>query len=256
MEARTMKSASTALVLTLLLTAAMLTAATAAPPPGEGWKCLFNGKDLAGWKVPEGDGGHWKVVDGVIDYDAQSEAARDKNLWTADSYGDFTLSIDWRLKQTTGLYPMPEILPDGSYKTDAEGNVIKTDRPNADSGIFLRGEAKSQVNIWCWPIGSGEVWGYRNDKNMPAEVRAGVVPKVHADNPVGEWNTFVITMKGDRLSIELNGKTVIQNVQLPGMPESGPIGLQHHGGVNKKTGEMSPASSLIQFRNVYIKPLD
>ena len=53
------------------------------PPPGlggpttrppEGFVSLFNGKDLTGWKVPEGDGGHWKVVDGVIDYDAGSQA--------------------------------------------------------------------------------------------------------------------------------------------------------------------------------------
>src|SRR5262249_8379613 len=36
------------------------------PPPG--FVALFNGRDLSGWKVPEGDGGHWKVVDGVIDY--------------------------------------------------------------------------------------------------------------------------------------------------------------------------------------------
>ena len=40
----------------------------------EGFVSLFNGKDLTGWKIPEGDGGHWKVVDGVIDYDAGSEA--------------------------------------------------------------------------------------------------------------------------------------------------------------------------------------
>ena len=43
-----------------------------------GFTPLFNGKDLAGWKVPEGDNGHWKVVDGVIDYDARSEATGDK----------------------------------------------------------------------------------------------------------------------------------------------------------------------------------
>ena len=59
---------------------------------------------------------------------------------------------------------------------DADGNVIKTPTPNADSGVFLRGVGKSQVNIWCWPCGSGEIWGYRNDKSMPAEVRAGCVP--------------------------------------------------------------------------------
>src|SRR5262249_2266204 len=38
--------------------------------PPAGFASLFNGKDLSGWKVPEGDGGHWKVIDGVIDYDA------------------------------------------------------------------------------------------------------------------------------------------------------------------------------------------
>jgi len=232
------------------------TALLAAPPPGEGWVPLFDGKDLAGWKVPEGDNGHWKVVDGVIDYDAQSEAKKDKNLWTEESFGDFVLAIDWRFKRTTGLYPMPTILPDGSYKQDADGNVIKVERPNADSGIFLRGYPKAQINLWCWPIGSGELWGYRNDKSMPAEVRAGAVPKVCADKPVGEWNTFVISLKGERLSIELNGKKVIDDTRLPGIPERGPIGLQHHGGFNKKTGKWSPASSLIQFRNIFIKKLD
>ena len=48
----------------------------------EGFVSLFNGKDLTGWKIPEGDGGHWKVVDGVIDYDAESEAKGDKALWS------------------------------------------------------------------------------------------------------------------------------------------------------------------------------
>ena len=249
-----------------LLTVALLTLffvtvgihsnAAAGPPPGEGWQPLFNGKDLTGWKVPEGDNGHWKVVDRVIDYDAQSEATKDKNLWTRQSFGDFVLQIDWRLKRTTGLYPMPIVLPDGSYKTDENGEVIKIDRPNADSGIFLRGYSKAQINIWCWPVGSGEVYGYRNDKNQPTEIRAGVTPKVCADKPVGEWNTFVITMKGDRLTVQLNGKTALENAQLPGVPESGPVGLQHHGGLDKKTGEFRPASSLIQFRNIYIKPVD
>src|SRR4051794_4098816 len=35
----------------------------------EGFIPLFDGKDLAEWKVPEGDNGHWKILDGVIDYD-------------------------------------------------------------------------------------------------------------------------------------------------------------------------------------------
>lgn len=222
----------------------------------EGFVSLFNGKDLTGWKIPEGDNGHWQVVDSVIDYDAQSEASGDKNLWTEEEFRDFTLKIDWRFKQTTGLYPMPTILPDGSYKTDDNGEVIKTLRPNADSGIYLRGTSKTQVNLWCWPVGSGELWGYRNDQSMPPEVRAAAVPEVCADKPVGEWNAMEITLKGDRVTIVLNGQTVIDKAQMPGVPEQGAIGLQHHGGLNKETGKMSPASSLVQFRNIYIKQLD
>ena len=60
----------------------------------QGFTSLFNGKDLSGWKVPEGDNGHWKVVDGVIDCDARSEAKGDKSLWSEKSYRDFVLRID------------------------------------------------------------------------------------------------------------------------------------------------------------------
>jgi hypothetical protein len=219
----------------------------------EGWVSLFNGEDLGGWKIPVGDNGHWKVLDGVIDYDAQSEAAKDKSLWTEKEYGDFVLKIDWRIKETTGDYAMYDILPDGNPRKDEEGEVIKTKRPNADSGIYLRGSSKSQINIWCWPAGSGEIWGYRNDKKMPPEVRAGCVPKVCADNPVGEWNSFVITMKGDRLTVVLNDQMVIDDAQLAGIAERGAIALQHHGGM--KNGQFVPASSLVQFRNIQIKEL-
>jgi hypothetical protein len=107
---------------------------------------------------------------------------------------------------------------------------------------MLRGHGKAQLNIWCWSIGSGEVWGYRTDKSQPAEVRRGATPLVNADKPPGQWNSFEVTMKGDRVTVKLNDKLVIDNAQLPGIPEEGPIGLQHHG-------------DPIQFRNVYIKRL-
>jgi hypothetical protein len=237
---------------TCLLAALALNAARA----DDGFTSLFNGRDLTGWIVPEGDNGHWKVVDGVIDYDACSEApGRDKNLWSEKEYKDFTLRLDWRLKRTTGLYEMPVVLPDGSHKRDAEDREIKIPTPNADSGIYLRGTSKAQLNIWCWPVGSGEVYGYRMDKSMPPEVRAGVTPKLRADKPVGEWNRFEITVKGERLTVVLNGQTVIDNARLPGLPERGRIALQHHGGKNPKTGELSAASSLIQFRHLAIREL-
>ena len=78
------------------------------------------------------------------------------------------------------------------------------------------------MNIWCWPTGSGEVYGYRMDEKMPTAVRAGVTPKANADKDVGQWNAFEITMKGDRLTVVLNGVTVLENAQLPGVPAQGP----------------------------------
>jgi hypothetical protein len=215
---------------------------------------LYNGEDFTNWMVPEGDNGHWKILDGVIDYDAESEAVKDKSLWTEKSYRNFILYVDWRIKETPWKNPrVPLILPSGRHKLDENGEEIKMVVPDSDSGILLRGQGKSQVNIWCWPIGSGEVYGYRMDKNMPAEVRKAVTPITNADNNIGEWNRYKITLKDNILNVELNGKIVILDAELPDLPEEGPIGLQHHG--NKVDGEWVSPPSLVQFRNIYIKEI-
>jgi hypothetical protein len=220
----------------------------------DGFLSLFDGKSFEGWKVPDGDNGHWKIIAGVIDCDAESEAPGDKNLWSTKEYGDFILRIDWRIKETPYKNPhVPIILPSGDHKLDEKGQEIQMVVPDSDSGIYLRGSSDSQVNIWCWPVGSGEVYGYRMNKSMPPEVRAGVTPKVLADKNIGEWNTFEITMKGDRLTVQLNGKMVIHNALLPGVPARGRIALQHHGA--KANGQWVSPPALVQFRNIWIKEL-
>ncbi len=234
----------------------------------KGFRSLFNGKDFTGWKVPEGDNGHWKVIDGVIDCDASSEAKGNKSLFTEEEFGDYTIYLEWRFKRTSGLYAMPTILPDGSYKLDADGKRIVTPTPNADSGLLFR--PGHQANLWCWACGSGELWAVRNNQNATPQQRAAAVPKVHADKPVGQWNRMMARVVGDRVTIVLNGKKVIDNAELPGLEQTrGAIGLQHHGGpLSAKRVEsmrkrgmtiadppMSPASSLIQFRNIYIKSI-
>lgn len=220
----------------------------------EGYTSLFNGKDLTGWKIPEGDNGHWKVIEGIIDYDARSEAKGVKHLITENSYKDFMLHVEWRLKEYSGLYPMNIILPDGNYACDTLGKPLVFKLPNSDSGVLLKNVSNQQINIWCWPVGSGELWRTRLDKTLPPEERAAAVPKFHADNPLGEWNTFDITLKGERVTVYLNDILVIENCLMPGLPETGPVGLQHHGGPNKE-GVLSPASALIQFRNIWIKEI-
>jgi len=239
----------------LTLPLAVLALSSAEDEFPEGFVSLFNGEDFSGWIVPEGDDGHWRIVGGVIDYDAESEAPGDKSLWTEREFGDFVLRVDWRITSTPYVNPgVPIIKPDGTHKKDSSGEEIRMAVPDSDSGIFLRGEGKSQVNIWCWPIGSGEVYGYRMDRSMPPEVRAGVTPSTNADNDIGAWNTFEITMKGNRLWVKLNGKPVIENARLPGIPARGRLALQHHGGKDAQGNWRSPPS-LVQFRRIAIQEL-
>ena len=219
-----------------------------------GYTSLFNGKDLTGWIIPEGDNGHWSVIDHVIDYDARSEAPGRKDLWTEKEFHDFVLHIEWRFKgYGDHLFRMPTILPDGSYVLDSNGKVHEPLGHNSDSGILLKGDG--QTNLWCWSVGSGELWSVRNNQDLPPEVRAAAVPSENADKPVGEWNAFDIIVKGDRITISNNGIVVIHNALFPGLDVKGPIGLQHHGGINEETGKLQGGSSLVQFRNIWIKEL-
>lgn len=141
--------------------------------PPKGFTALFNGVDFAGWNLGEQNAPHWKVVDGIIDYDGKG-----KSLPTAKGYGDFELQVDWKIGK------------------------------GADSGIYLRG--KPQVQIWdidAHKEGSGGLW---NNK----KTHVGEKPLVPADNPVGEWNTFVIRLVGDKVTVHLNGKLVVDNAPM------------------------------------------
>lgn len=244
--------------LRLLPVAAILAASlswAADDATSEGFTSLFNGKDLAGWTIPAGDGGHWKVIDGVIDYDAQSEASGDKALWSAREYGDFVLQVDWRIKEAPFINKsVPYILPDGTHAKDVNGKELKLALPDADSGVYLRGDGKFQVNIWCWPIGSGEMYSVRMDPKSSPDLRASATPRHQADKPIGEWNHFEITVKGKTVRVVLNGTVVIPGATIPNLPARGRLALQHHGGKNKN-GEWNGPPSLVQFKNIAIKEL-
>ena len=209
---------------------------------------LFNGKDLKQWVLPKGE--HtWKIVDGIIDYESKGG-----NLTTKKSFSDYVLKLDWRFKRTAGPHYNAKIFDqNGNQKMDADGKPMTRPIKNADSGIFVRGSGKSQVNLWCWPCGSGQLWAFHTSKDPV--LRKGALPMVNADKPVGEWNEMKITMKGETVSVILNGETVLDQSRMPGVGNKGPIVLQHHGGYNEKTKTWSSASALIQFRNLFIKEL-
>ena len=232
--------------LAFVLSLAVLFAATipaadkpAAPKPPKGFTALFNGKDLDGWQgnidmkqrvtMPKEKQAdfiaartkiafeHWSVKDGVIQMDSKGGVS----LQTAKDYGNFELYVDWKIEK------------------------------NGDSGLYLRGQP--QVQIWDSEntpgargedknSGSGGLW------NNPAGDKAKI-PLKKADKPVGEWNTFHITMVGEEVTVELNGTLVVDKGKLANyfdkgkpLPATGPIELQFHG-------------DPLWFKNIYIKEL-
>jgi hypothetical protein len=200
--------------------------------PPEGFTALFNGKDLSGWKGLAGKDGspvaRAKMTKEELAKDQEQADKRMRDHWrvedgalvfdgkgdslcTAKDYGDFEMYVDWK------------ILPHG------------------DSGIYVRG--CPQIQIWDpadRPEGSG---GLFNNEKHPSK------PSVRADKPIGEWNTFYIKMVGDRVTVKLNDKLVVDNVVMENYWErkkpiyaTGQIELQNHG-------------NTLWFKNIYLREL-
>lgn len=205
----------------------------AAMPMDEGFKPMFNGKDLSGWqglvenpvarakmkpaelakKQIEANlkvQGNWSVKDGCIWFNGSGN-----NLCSIAEYGDFEMLVDWKISK--------------------EG----------DSGIYLRGSP--QVQIWDTSrvasgaqVGSGGL--YNNQQNLSKPLKV-------ADNQVGEWNTFRIMMIGEKVSVWLNGELIVDNIimenywdrKIPIFPK-GPIELQAHG-------------TDLAFRDIYVREI-
>ncbi len=213
--------------------------------PDEGFRSIFDGLSFNHWNHRPGHVGHWTARDGEIHYDGQAESKKrtDKDLWTEKAFGDFALIADWRLPAKPAMKQHPIVLPNGDFVFDDRGKRKTFEHIDAgDSGIYLRGSSKRQLNIWSQKLGSGEINGYRTDRKLSAAIRKACIPSTNADRPFGQWNRFVISVVGERVSVTLNGETVIDNAHLPQMPRQGPIGLQHHG-------------DPVQFRNLLIKRL-
>jgi hypothetical protein len=224
-----------------LCSAALPAADDNAPKPPEGFTALFNGKDLTGWKghttmaerakkSPEELAKlqeqrnkiafeHWSVKDGAILMDSKGGV----NLVTDKDYGNFEFHVDWKIEK------------------------------NGDSGIYLRGQP--QVQIWDSENSPGA--GAKDDRNSGsgglwnnAAGSKGKVPLKKADKPIGEWNTFHITMIGDEVTVKLNGELVVDKAKLANfwdrgqpLPGRGPIELQSH------------PPTPVWFKNIYIKEL-
>jgi hypothetical protein len=71
------------------------------PQPNEiadvdrGFKTMYYGLDLKGWKDEPGNKDHWQAKGTRLVYDGKSETA-DKTLWSTPEYGDFEMTFDFK----------------------------------------------------------------------------------------------------------------------------------------------------------------
>lgn len=231
---------------------ALSASARAAQPPA-GFTALFNGKDLKGWR-----GGSTFDHRKLLAMTPEQRAEQIKKWTAADQKGGMMEASTKKPGKAHWYVEGDELVNDGfgAYATtekdygDFELSLEYKTVALADSGIYLRGVP--QVQIWDYTEeakfklgankGSGGLWN--NSPGAP-----GKDPLVLADKPFGEWNKFRIIMKGENVSVWLNGKLVVDNARMENyydrkvsVPEKGPIQLQTHGGE-------------IRWRNVFIKEL-
>jgi 3-keto-disaccharide hydrolase len=209
----------------------------------EEFQSLYTGVDLSGWKVEPWHRGHWEAKNWTLTYDGKAER-NEKFFWSQRDLGDFVLIVDWRLPAKPRAKQLPARAADGKEILNEDGSRRMVPIEDAgDSGIYIRGSKRAEINIWCQPQGSGELTNYRHDEKLPADVRAAAAPKRKADRPAGQWNRFLITVRGQKVTVELNGERVIDGAELPDLPARGPIALQYHG-------------DPIEFANLFVKSLN
>ena len=212
--------------------------AQAGTPP-EGFTALFNEKNLSGWwGLKTEDPVKWKAL-------SAEKLAEKKAASLKDIAQHWSVAGEELVNDGHGLY-----LSTQKNYGDFEFLVDYKTVPKADSGIYLRGIP--QVQIWDSTEeakfnigankGSGGLWN--NSKGAP-----GKDPLVLADKPFGQWNSFRIIMVGERVSVWLNGKLLVDHARMENyfnrkgqIPRTGPIQLQTHGGE-------------IRWRNVFIREI-
>jgi hypothetical protein len=186
----------------------------AAQTTGEkGWTSLFNGKDFAGWKFHLGkegadNEGTYVIEDGVIICKGRPAGY----MYTAKSYGDYTLRFQFAFKKPDAL----------EQESDFRGN----------SGCLIHMGEKNALGVWPRSI---EVQGASRSMGLILPIPRNVKCEHTFDRdamtkvikPLGQFNTMEIQVKGGNMDILLNGTMVstVRNCELT----SGPIGFQSEG---------------------------
>jgi hypothetical protein len=134
-----------------------------------------------------------------------------------------------------------DLVSDGTFN-DFKAHMEFRYPAGGNSGVYLRGRYEVQINDDAGramdPLRMGGVYGFLR-------------PWHDARRPAGEWQTYDITLVGRRVTVALNGTTIIDNEVIPGITggaldsdegQPGPLMLQgDHGKVEFRQITVTPA---------------
>jgi hypothetical protein len=208
---------------TLLLFAASMGAPARAddPKPPEGFIALFNGKDLTGWKAT-GKMDLWAVDNGAI----VVEKGGGGWLLTEKEYGDFDLRLEFKMSKQAN-----------------SGVALRT--PKEGDPAYVGMEIQL-IDDEGWP---GKLADYQHTGSI-----YDVVPASKTNNkPIGEWNAMRIVCNGSKVTIEVNGQTVVD----ANLEDSKEMKGAKHPGLSRGKGHIGFQSynTRVEFRNVFLKPM-
>jgi hypothetical protein len=182
--------------------------------PGE-FKLLFNGKDLTGWVTPE-DKSLFVVEDGeIVGRTKEEKLKKNEFLATEKAYGDFVLKVKVKIKNGNSGIQFR------SKRTD-EGIVSGPQADVADDQWGLLYEERGRGILERYPLDEAK--------------------KLLKDDG---WNEFVITAKGQHVTIELNGTKIIDRED-PKFDKEGIIALQIH---------VWPEPMEVRFKDIELKEI-
>jgi 3-keto-disaccharide hydrolase len=192
------------LSVTLPLVAVMALAAHQAPGKPVP---LFDGKTFAGW---EGDTAKtWRIEDGALVGGSLSETVpRNDFLVTTRTYGDFVLTLKFKLEGTEGFI---------------NGGVQFRSQRLKDPAHEMTGyQADLGVKYW------GSLYDESRRNKTLVQPDASLISQVLKPD---DWNDYEIRADGPRIQLFLNGRQTVDYTEPdPSIPQSGYIGLQVHGG--------------------------
>lgn len=185
----------------------------------EDFKPLFNGKDLSGWVTPN-DKNLFTVENGEIVGRTKGDLKKNEFLVTDKPYGDFVLK--------------------------AKVKLVKVNKVTGNSGIQVRSTraADGAVSGPQADVAEG-YWGLLYEERQRGILQQFDKEKAKEIVKQDDWNEFVISFKGKRLTVDLNGTRVIERDD-PKFADSGIIALQVHVGKPME----------VRYKDIEIKPAD